>query len=175
MAETVLGHGDRAFDVYRRTAPAYIEDQQLHRTEPYVYSQTVNGKESFKPGEAKNSWLTGTAAWNFYAVSQAILGVKPQLDGLMIDPCLPASLKAVHIRRVFRGTTYEIDITNHSGGEKGSWKSPWTVRASRGRPSRACGNGRRIPGGSHRALSVKYDKTGAAILAGRGPGFGLRC
>ncbi len=120
MAETVLGHGDRAFDVYRRTAPAYIEDQQLHRTEPYVYSQTVNGKESFKPGEAKNSWLTGTAAWNFYAVSQAILGIKPQLDGLMIDPCLPASLKEVHIRRVFRGTTYEIDIRNLSGGEKGA-------------------------------------------------------
>ena len=118
-AETVLGHGDNAFDIYRRTAPAYIEDQQLHRTEPYVYAQTINGKESFKPGEAKNSWLTGTAAWNFYAVSQSILGVKPQFDGLMIDPCLPGSLKDVKISRLFRGNTYDIAIQNLAGGEKG--------------------------------------------------------
>jgi len=78
IAETMLGHGERAFEVYKRIAPAYIQDQKLHRTEPYVYSQTVNGKESYLPGEAKNSWLTGTAAWNFFAVSQAMLGVKPQ-------------------------------------------------------------------------------------------------
>ena len=119
IAETVLGHGDRAFDVYKRTTPAYIEDQQLHRTEPYVYSQTVNGKESYKPGEAKNSWLTGTAAWNFYAVSQAVLGVKPQFDGLMIDPCLPSHLKQVNIHREFRGNRYEISIRNLTSGEKG--------------------------------------------------------
>ncbi len=119
IAETVLGHGDAAFDVYRRTAPAYIEDQKLHRTEPYVYAQTVNGKESYKPGEAKNSWLTGTAAWNFFAVSQAILGVKPQFDGLMIDPCLPGNLKDVKVSRLFRGNTYDIAIQNLAGGEKG--------------------------------------------------------
>ncbi|NLI21243.1 MAG: glycosyl transferase [Clostridiales bacterium] len=120
IAETVLGHGDRAFDVYRRTAPAYIEDQRLHRTEPYVYSQTVNGMESFRPGEAKNSWLTGTAAWNFYAVSQAVLGIKPQLDGLMIDPCLPSHLTEVRVSRVFRGNRYEITMQNLAGGEKGT-------------------------------------------------------
>ena len=120
IAETVLGHGDRAFDIYRRIAPAFIEDQQLHRTEPYVYSQTINGKESFKPGEAKNSWLTGTAAWNFYAVSQAVLGIKPQFDGLMIDPCLPAHLSHVKIDRAFRGNRYEISIVNRSNGEKGN-------------------------------------------------------
>ena len=119
IAETVLGHGDRAFDVYKRTTPAYIENQQLHRTEPYVYSQTVNGKESFKPGEAKNSWLTGTAAWNFYAVSQAVLGIKPQFNGLMIDPCLPSHLNEVNIHREFRGNLYEIHVQNRSGGEKG--------------------------------------------------------
>lgn len=119
LAETVLGHGDRAFDVYRRTAPCYIEDQKLHRTEPYVYSQTVNGKESYLPGEAKNSWLTGTAAWNFYAVSQGILGVKPQFDGLMIDPCLPADLKELSVRRLFRGCEFDIAIHNRAGGEKG--------------------------------------------------------
>jgi cellobiose phosphorylase len=118
IAETVLGHGDRAFDVYRRTAPVYIEDQKLHRTEPYVYSQTVNGKESDKPGEARNSWLTGTAAYNFYAASQAILGIKPQFGGLMIDPCLPAHLKSVTVRRSFRGREYVIEIHNNGGGEK---------------------------------------------------------
>ena len=119
IAETVLGHGDRAFDVYRRTSPAYVEDQQLHRTEPYVYCQTINGKESYKPGEGKNSWLTGTAAWNFYAVSQSIFGIKPQLDGLMVDPCLPAQLREVQVHRSFRGSNYEITIHNISGSEKG--------------------------------------------------------
>ena len=118
IAQTVLGHGDAAFDLYRKIAPAYIEDQQLHRTEPYVYAQTVNGKESYLPGEAKNSWLTGTSAWNFFAISQAILGVKPQFDGLMIDPCLPASLPEVTIRREFRGSVYDIHIVNRAGGEK---------------------------------------------------------
>lgn len=119
IAETALGHGDRAFELYRLIAPAYIKDQKLHRTEPYVYSQTINGKESFLPGEAKNSWLTGTAAWNFFAVSQFILGIKPQYDGLKVDPCLPASLKKVRVRREFRGNVYEILIRNDAGGEKG--------------------------------------------------------
>ncbi len=120
IGETVMGHGDRAFDLYKRVAPAYLEDQQLHRTEPYVYSQTVNGKESARPGEAKNSWLTGTAAWNFYAVSQAILGIKPQFEGLMVDPCLPAELDKVRIRRSFRGAEYDISVENRAGGEKGT-------------------------------------------------------
>lgn len=118
IAETVLGHGDRAFDVYRRTAPAYITDQKLHRTEPYVYSQTVNGMESFMPGEARNSWLTGTAAYNFIAAAQAMLGVKPQFEGLMLDPCLPAHMKTVTVHRVFRGRDFDITIHNSGGGEK---------------------------------------------------------
>lgn len=120
IAQTVLGHGDAAFQLYRKMAPAYIEDQELHCIEPYVYAQTINGKESWLPGEARNGWLTGTAAWNFYAVSQFILGVKPQLNGLMIDPCLPKELKEVNIRREFRGNVYRIHIVNHSGGEKGA-------------------------------------------------------
>ena len=119
IAQTELGHGDAAFDLYKKIAPAYITDQKLHRTEPYVYAQTVNGKESYNPGEAKNSWLTGTSAWNFFAISQAILGVKPQFDGLMIDPCLPGSLKDLEIRREFRGNVYEIKVVNNAGGEKG--------------------------------------------------------
>lgn len=119
LAQTQLGHGDAAFDLYRRIAPVYLQDQKLHRTEPYVCSQTVNGKESTLPGEAKNSWLTGTAAWMFVAASQGILGVKPQFEGLMMDPCLPAHVKNLKVRRVFRGNVYEISIANHAGGEKG--------------------------------------------------------
>ncbi|MBR1710558.1 MAG: glycosyl transferase [Clostridia bacterium] len=120
IGETVLGHGDTAFDLYKRIAPAYIKDQKLHRTEPYVYSQTINGRDSFTPGEARNSWLTGTAAWNFHAISQSILGIKPQFDGLMIDPCLPAELKDVKVHREHRGNTYEIELINEAGGEKGA-------------------------------------------------------
>ena len=120
IGETVLGHGNRAFDLYKKIAPAYIADQKLHRTEPYVYSQTINGADSGKPGEARNSWLTGTSAWNFYAISQFILGIKPAFTGLMIDPCLPEELKELDIHREFRGNNYEIHITNHTKGEKGN-------------------------------------------------------
>ena len=119
IAQTKLGHGDKAFDLYTRIAPAWVEDQKLHRTEPYVYAQTVNGKEAPLPGEARNSWLTGTAAWNFVAASQDILGVKPDFDGLKIDPCLPACLPEVKVHRSFRGRDFDIVIHNAAGGEKG--------------------------------------------------------
>ena len=119
-AEAELGHGDRAFEVYRRTAPAYIEDiSEIHRTEPYVYSQMIAGKDAPGFGEAKNSWLTGTAAWTFVSVSQAILGVQPTLDGLRIDPCIPSSLRRFTIRRRFRGALYEITVENPGGVQKG--------------------------------------------------------
>ncbi len=119
MAETVLGHGGRAYDVYRRTCPAYITDQKLHHTEPYVYSQMVAGPYAPRFGQAKNSWLTGTAAWTFYVASQSILGVKPDFEGLKVDPCLPKELTDVKITRKFRGSTYNIQILNRSGDEKG--------------------------------------------------------
>ncbi len=118
IAETVLGHGDRAFETYRRTCPSYTEDQKLHRTEPYVYAQMIAGPWAPRHGEAKNSWLTGTAAWSFYSISQAILGIKPQYDGLMIDPCLPRGLRALTVTRKFRGAVYVIEIENESDGEK---------------------------------------------------------
>ncbi len=118
IAETVLGHGDRAFEVYKLTCPAYTEDQKLHRTEPYVYAQTIAGPYAQRFGEAKNSWLTGTAAWSFYSISNAILGVKPEYDGLRIDPCLPGELKELTLTRRFRGNTYMIDVVNKTGGEK---------------------------------------------------------
>lgn len=119
LGEARLGHGDRAYDVYRRTCPAYIEDQKLHHTEPYVYSQMVAGPYAPRSGQAKNSWLTGTAAWTFYAASQGILGVKPEFDGLRIDPCLPQGMTDVTITRRFRGSVYNIHIVNNAGGEKG--------------------------------------------------------
>ena len=120
IAETTLGHGGRAYDIYKRTCPAYITDQKLHHTEPYVYSQMVAGPYAPRFGQAKNSWLTGTAAWTFYAASQSILGVKPDYDGLKIDPCLPAEMTDVQITRKFRGSTYNIRILNRAGDEKGT-------------------------------------------------------
>ena len=118
IGQTVLGHGNKAFDLYRRTSPAYIDDQQLHLTEPYVYSQMVAGPYASRFGQAKNSWLTGTAAWSFFAVSQAILGIKPGYDGLTIDPCLPGEIQEVTVTRLYRGAKYVIHILNHSKGEK---------------------------------------------------------
>ena len=119
-AEAVLGHGNRAFEVYCRTAPAYIEDiSEIHRTEPYVYSQMIAGKDAPTFGEAKNSWLTGTAAWTFLSISQAILGVQPTLDGLMIDPCIPSGMKGFTVNRTYRGAKYHITVENPGGKEKG--------------------------------------------------------
>ncbi len=119
-AETELGHGDRAFEVYRRTCPAFIEDiSEIHRTEPYVYSQMVAGRDAPSFGEGKNSWLTGTAAWTFLSVSQAILGVKPTLDGLAIDPCVPADVKGFSVVRRYRGAEYRIRVENPDGVQKG--------------------------------------------------------
>ena len=119
-AEAELGHGDRAFQVYRRTAPAFIEDiSDIHRTEPSVYSQMIAGKDAPSFGEAKNSWLTGTAAWTFLSISQAILGVKPTLDGLEIDPCVPSGCKGFVVTRSYRGAEYEIHVDNPSGAQYG--------------------------------------------------------
>ena len=119
-AEAELGHGDRAFQVYRRTAPAFIEEiSEIHRTEPYVYSQMIAGKDAPSFGEGKNSWLTGTAAWTFLSISQAILGVKPCLDGLSVDPCIPASMKGFTVSRRFRGAVYQISVENPDGVQHG--------------------------------------------------------
>ena len=113
IAETVLGRGDYAWDYFRKICPSYTEDiSDLHKVEPYVYSQMIAGKDAFKPGEAKNSWLTGTAAWNYYAITQFILGIKPNYEGLEIDPCIPADWKGFQITRKFRGATYIIEMKN---------------------------------------------------------------
>lgn len=119
IAETVLGHGDRAFEVYRKTCPAFLQDQsEVHKTEPYVYSQMVGGSDARFFGQGKNSWLTGTAAWTFADISQYILGVRPTFEGLKIDPCVPRDFGDFTIHRIFRGATYDIKVVTNSS-EKG--------------------------------------------------------
>lgn len=118
LAYCTVGDGNGAFDLYTRNAPAYIEDKsEIHRTEPYCYSQTIAGRAAKNYGEAKNAWLTGTAAWSFVAVSQGILGVRPNYDGLEINPCLPDKMNGCHIQRLFRNTLYDIEVKR--GDNKG--------------------------------------------------------
>ncbi len=106
---TKILDAEHAFDLYKRNAPAFIEDKsEIHKTEPYVYSQTIAGRSAAHYGEAKNSWLTGTASWTFVAVSQHILGIRPHLDGLEISPVLSKEIDQVEITRVFRGHTFNI-------------------------------------------------------------------
>ncbi len=120
IAETVVGNGDRAFDYYTRIAPAYQDDKiKLHKTEPYVYAQMIAGKEAATPGQAKNSWLTGTAAWNYVAITQHILGIKPDYLGLRIDPCIPKDWDSYKVTRHFRGSVYNIHIENPDHVSKG--------------------------------------------------------
>lgn len=119
-AEAVIGRGDKAFEYYSKIAPAFLEDiSDLHRTEPYVYAQMIAGKDAKRHGEAKNSWLTGTAAWNFVAISQYILGIIPDYEGLKIDPCIPEEWEGFSVTRKFRGNEYNISIKNPQGVSKG--------------------------------------------------------
>jgi cellobiose phosphorylase len=116
IAESIVGNGDRAFERYLRINPSAREDlSDLHRCEPYVYAQMIAGKEAATPGEAKNSWLTGSAAWNYVAITQWILGIRPEHGGLRIDPCLPAEWGGFEATRRFRGTTYRIAIGKSVG------------------------------------------------------------
>ena len=120
IGETKLGRGDKAFDYWKRIAPAYREEiSDLHRMEPYVYSQMIAGKDAFKPGEAKNSWLTGTAAWNWATISQHILGIQPDYEGLVVDPCIPSDWDGFEVTRRFRNATYQIAVKNPNGVCKG--------------------------------------------------------
>ncbi len=119
-AETVLGHGNRAFDLYTRISPAYIEDiSEIHRTEPYVFGQMIAGKDAATFGEGKNSWLSGTSSWTLYSLTQSILGIITELDGLRINPCIPDTLKSFKVSRIFRGATYNITVDNTAGVQSG--------------------------------------------------------
>ena len=120
IAETVIGRGDRAFEIYQKTCPAYLEDiSEIHRTEPYVYAQMVAGRDAKFHGEAKNSWLTGTVAWTFVNISQYILGVYPTHTGLSVNPCVPKDFGDFTITRQFREGIYHIEVKNPSNVEKG--------------------------------------------------------
>lgn len=120
ITETLLGRGDKAFEYYRKIAPAYLEEiSDLHKVEPYAYCQMIAGKDAYLPGEGKNSWLTGTASWNFAAITQYILGVKPDYSGLAINPCIPSSWDGFKVTRKYRGATYNITVTNPSHVSKG--------------------------------------------------------
>lgn len=111
IAETLIGDGDLAYDYYSRINPSAREEiSDAHRCEPYVYAQMIAGRDAPTHGEAKNSWLTGTAAWSYVAITQWILGIRPTFDGLQIAPAIPRAWKGFRVTRVFRGVTYEITV-----------------------------------------------------------------
>ncbi len=117
IAETMVGRGERAFDYYTRINPSVRESiSEVHRCEPYVYAQTIAGSDTPKHGEAKNSWLTGTAAWNYVAITQWILGIRPAYDGLQIAPVIPTDWDGFEATRVFRGVTYRILVSRTGPG-----------------------------------------------------------
>ena len=120
IAETILGHGDRATELLKKICPVHLEDKsEMHKTEPYAYCQMVSGPDAPVNGEGKNSWLTGSASWGFTSVSQYILGIRPGFTGLVIDPCIPSGWKGFKCTRKYRGATYEITVSNPDGKEKG--------------------------------------------------------
>ncbi|MBR1489977.1 MAG: glycosyl transferase [Bacteroidales bacterium] len=116
IGEAMAGRADDAWRHYRKITPAFCQDQGLRKVEPYVFCQMVAGKDAARPGEGKNSWLTGTAAWTWKAVSEALLGIKPQLDGLLVEPCIP--IGTYRIRRRFRDADYDLTIRNTGRGGK---------------------------------------------------------
>ena len=114
IGEVVNGRPQDAFEHYKKIAPAYLEDiSEIHRTEPYVYAQMIAGKTARRFGEAKNSWLTGTAAWNFVTLSQYLCGLRPTWQGLEVEPRLPEHVKTAELIRKFRGVTYNITVENN--------------------------------------------------------------
>jgi len=123
IAESMVGRGDQAFDYYKRINPSAREAiSELHKCEPYVYPQMIAGKDAATHGEAKNSWLTGTAAWNYVAITQSILGIRPTLDGLELKPVLPSAWKGFEAVRSFRGVRYEISVKREGLGNEVSLK-----------------------------------------------------
>jgi cellobiose phosphorylase len=117
IAETRLGHGDQAHDYYLRINPsARQEISDIHRCEPYVYAQMIAGRDAQSHGEAKNSWLTGTAAWNYVAITQWILGIRPHYDGLQIAPVIPQGWAGYKAVRRFRGVSYNITVERQGPG-----------------------------------------------------------
>jgi cellobiose phosphorylase len=123
IAEAIVGNGDGAFDYYKRLNPSAREDiSEVHRCEPYVYAQMIAGKDAPTHGEAKNSWLTGTAAWNYVAITQWILGIRPDFAGLRVEPVLPLEWPGYTATRRYRGATYEISVRKPAGAQVRGWQ-----------------------------------------------------
>ncbi|MFX1410930.1 MAG: GH36-type glycosyl hydrolase domain-containing protein, partial [Promethearchaeota archaeon] len=119
IAETMLGRGDQAYDYYTRINPSVRESiSEVHRCEPYIYAQMIAGKDATTYGEAKNSWLTGAAAWNFIAVTNWILGIQPTYHGLSISPNVPKDWSGFQATRIFRGVKYHISVERVGIGNK---------------------------------------------------------
>ena len=119
IGETRVGNGDGAHDYYTRINPSAREEiSDVHRCEPYVYAQIIAGRDAPTHGEAKNSWLTGTAAWNYYAITQWILGIRTSYDGLLIAPVIPKSWRGFKATRKFRGVTYDIEVQRAGKGNR---------------------------------------------------------
>ena len=109
---------ERAFELYKKNAPSYIEENSdIHKTEPYVYSQMIAGRSSKSYGQAKNSWLTGSATWSFVCLSQGLLGIQPELDGLRIEPCLSENFREVEVTRKIRDKVFHIKMKNEKKGK----------------------------------------------------------
>jgi cellobiose phosphorylase len=120
VSETMVGNGDRAFDYYSRINPSAREKiGDLHRCEPYVFAQMIAGKDAPTHGEAKNSWLTGTAAWTYYAATQWIFGIRVEFDGLRMDPVIPSKWRGFSATRKFRGNSFQIEVKNPNGKQRG--------------------------------------------------------
>jgi len=120
VAESILGNGDRAHEYFRSYLPArYNADAEIRQSEPYVYSQFTHGITSPRFGQSRNPWLTGTATWSYIAATQHILGIRPVVEGLLIDPCVPRSWKKFQVRRRFRGKWVDITVLNAQGHSKG--------------------------------------------------------
>ncbi len=113
MAECLLGNGDQAFEYFRATMPAAWNDRaEVRQSEPYVQGQTTYSTYSPRAGNTRTSWLTGAAAWSYFSATQHILGIRPELDGLRIDPCIPRGWEGFSVIRKFRGGVYRIQVHN---------------------------------------------------------------
>ena len=115
LAWCLLGEGERALEYYLATCPPARQNLDAYRAEPYVHAQMISGRDAATPGEARNSWLTGTAAWSFVVLSQGILGIQPDYEGLRLDPCVPADWRSFRVERRFRGAVYDISVENPDG------------------------------------------------------------
>ena len=117
IAEAMVGRGDKAYDYYLRINPSAREEiSEVHRCEPYVYAQMIAGKDAPTHGEAKNSWLTGTAAWNYVAITQWILGIRPTYEGLQVAPVIPSTWAGFEAMRIYRGIRYKINVERRVSG-----------------------------------------------------------